>query len=135
MASSRGHNVILCPQQGLYFDKGYTSDDFEPRQWGNFSVKDTFSVDLGMKELPEIQRKLILGAQCNIWTELLRTGRDIEYMMFPRSFALADSMWLGENKNWERCLARRESVAKLCWKMDIVCSPARWEDQKAGGMQ
>ena len=135
VASKRGHNVILCPQQGLYFDKGYTADEFEPCQWGHFSVRDTFEVDLGMAELPEEQRKLILGAQCNIWTELLRTGREIEYMMFPRSFALSDSMWLGDNKNWERCLARRDSIAQLCWKMDINCSSARWEDQTAGGMQ
>lgn len=134
VASSRGHNVILCPQQGLYFDKGYTADSYEPQQWGHFSVKDTFSVDLGMKDLPQEQRKLILGAQCNIWTELLHNGREIEYMMFPRSFALADSMYLGDRKNWERCLARRDSIARLCWKMNIVCSPVRWEDSQAGGM-
>ena len=135
VASKRGHNVILCPQQGLYFDKGYTSDDYEPAQWGHFSVKETFSVDLGMKELSEKQRALILGAQCNIWTELITSGRDVEYMIFPRAFALSDSMWLGENKNWEKCLARRNNIGELCWKMDILCSPVRWEDEKQGGMQ
>ena len=135
VASKRGHNIILCPQQGLYFDKGYTSDAFEPRQWGNFSVKETFSVDIGMNELPEKQRALIMGGQCNIWTELLHNGREVEYMIFPRAFALSDSLWLGENKNWEKCLSRRNNIGDLCWKMDICCSPARWEDEKAGGMQ
>ena len=135
VASKRGHNIILCPQQGLYFDKGYTSDAFEPRQWGNFSVKETFSVDIGMNELPEKQRALIMGGQCNIWTELLHNGREVEYMIFPRAFALSDSLWLGENKNWEKCLSRRNNIGELCWKMDICCSPARWEDEKAGGMQ
>ena len=48
-ASSRGHNVILCPYQGLYFDKGYTDDPYEPEQWGVYSVRDTFDVDISMR--------------------------------------------------------------------------------------
>ena len=134
-ATALGHNVILCPQQGLYFDKGYTDDDFEPRQWGSYSVKDTFDVDLFMSELPPEKQKLVLGAQCNIWTERMRSGREIEYMMFPRAFALADNMCLGNDKNWEKILARREAIRDLCWKLNIVCSPASWESKPLGKMK
>lgn len=128
IASSRGHNVILCPEQGCYMDKGYTDDSFEPKQWGTYSVKDTFNVDVSMKELPQKQRNLILGAQCNIFCEQMHNGREVEYMMFPRVFALADNLWLGEeNKNWEKFKKRRTAIRDLCWNLDIVCSPARWE--------
>ena len=127
-ASSRGHNVILCPYQGLYFDKGYTTDPFEPEQWGVYSVRDTFEVDISIKELPKKQRDLILGGQCNVWTEQMHNGREIEYMMFPRAFALADSLWLGENTCWEKMKVRRDAVRELCWNKNIVCSPARWEE-------
>lgn len=126
-ASSRGHNVILCPSQGLYFDKGYTDDPYEPAQWGVYSVRDTFDVDISMRSLPREQRDLILGGQCNIWAEQMHNGREMEYMMFPRAFALADSLWHGENKNWEKMLERRDAIRELCWNMNIVCSPARWE--------
>ncbi|MBR2281198.1 MAG: family 20 glycosylhydrolase [Spirochaetales bacterium] len=128
-ASSRGHNVVLCPQQGMYLDKGYTSDSFEPSQWGVFTVKDSFDIDLGMQELPEDQRKLILGAQCNVWTERMASGRAVEYMMFPRVFAIADNMWNGQSKSWERLCRRREAMKDLCWKLNLVCSPAAWEER------
>lgn len=127
IASSRGHNVILCPQQGCYLDKGYTDDSFELKQWGSYSCHDTFNIDIGMKELPEEQRKLILGAQCNLWTEQIHTGREAEYMMFPRVFVMADNLWLGDNKNWEKVLARKKAMSDLCYNLDLVCSPARWE--------
>ena len=127
VASARGHHVVLCPQSGLYFDRGYTGDSFEPKQWGSFTVRDTFDVDLTMEELPPEQRKLVLGAQCNIWTERISSGRLAEYMMFPRAFVLADSLWLGKNKDWDRVVLRREAMKELCWKMDIVCSPAAWD--------
>ena len=130
-ASSRGHDVILCPEQGLYFDKGYTTDSYEPAQWGSFSVRDTFDVDISMQDdMPADQRAHILGGQCNIWTEQMHNGREVEYMMFPRAFALADSLWLGNAKNWDRMLSRRDAVRELCWKLNIVCSPARWEENE-----
>jgi len=127
-ATLRGHNVILCPQQGCYLDKGYTSDDFEPKQWGVYSVKDTFDVDISMKELENERRALILGGQCNLWAEQIHNGREAEYMMFPRVFAFADSLWLGDNKSWSRTLARKKSISELCYSLDLVCSPARWEE-------
>ena len=85
-----------------------------------------------MSELPPERRELILGAQCNIWTERMRTGREIEYMMFPRAFALSDNMCLGKNKCWEKTLARRQAIRDLCWKLNIVCSPADWESRPEG---
>ena len=92
-----------------------------------YSVRDTFDVDISMRSLPKKQRDLILGGQCNIWAEQMHNGREMEYMMFPRAFALADSLWLGENKNWDKMLERRDAVRELCWNLNIVCSPARWE--------
>lgn len=126
-ASSRGHSVILCPQQGCYLDKGYTNDDFEPKQWGSYTVKDTFDIDLGMKELGTEKRTLILGGQCNLWTEQIRNGREAEYMMFPRVFVFADSLWLGDEKSWDRTKRRKKAMSELCYALDLVCSPARWE--------
>lgn len=130
-ASARGHNVILCPQQGCYLDKGYTKDDFEPKQWGTYTVKDTFDIDLSMKELGPEKSSLILGAQCNLWAEQIRSGRAAEYMMFPRVFVFADSLWLGKKKAWNRTIMRKKAMSELCYALDLVCSPARWEENQA----
>ena len=88
-----------------------------------------------MKELPAERRALILGAQCNIWTERMRSGREVEYMMFPRAFALADNLCLGDSKSWSKALARREAIRDICWKLNIVCSPAAWETSSKGDME
>ena len=126
-ATAKGHNVILCPQQGCYLDKGYTKDDFEPSQWGSYTVKDTFDLDIGMAELGE-RSSLILGGQCNLWTEQIRNGREAEYMMFPRVFVFSDSLWLGGRKSWGRTSKRKKAMSQLCYNLDLVCSPARWEE-------
>ncbi len=133
-ASSRGHDVVLCPQQGMYMDKGYTPDCFEPRQWGVYSLKDSFSIDIGMQELPKEQRDLILGAQCNVWTERMANGRSVEYMLFPRVLVLADNLWLGPGRDWKKVCARRDAMRELCWKLNIVCSPSPWEFAASGDM-
>lgn len=127
IASSRGHNVILCPEHGCYFDKGYTHDSYEPKQWGVDSAHDTFNIDVYMKELPKKQRDLILGAQCNVFVEQMHNGREVEYMMFPRAFVLADNLWLGKNKSWTRVIKRKKAMTDLCYNLNIVSSPAKWE--------
>lgn len=127
-ATLRGHNVILCPEKRCYLDKGYTSDDFEPKQWGVYTVKEMFDLDISMRELGAERSSLILGAQCNLFAEQIHNGREAEYMMFPRVFAFADSLWLGDNKNWNRTKSRKKAISELCYNLDLVCSPARWEE-------
>jgi hexosaminidase len=36
-----------------------------------------------------------MGAQFQVWTEYIRDGRSLEYMIFPRACALADVAWSG----------------------------------------
>ncbi len=80
-----------------------------------------------MKELGTEKRTLILGGQCNLWTEQIHNGREAEYMMFPRVFVFADSLWLGDEKSWDRTKRRKKAMSELCYALDLVCSPARWE--------
>jgi hexosaminidase len=35
----------------------------------------------------------ILGAQANVWTEYIADTRQVEYMLFPRLFALSEMVW------------------------------------------
>ncbi|HON14654.1 MAG TPA: family 20 glycosylhydrolase, partial [Treponema sp.] len=39
-----------------------------------------------------------LGIQANVWTEYIRDGRRLEYMLFPRLLALAETAWNGRNR-------------------------------------
>lgn len=128
-ATSRGHNVILCPENGgCYFDR-YPSVD--PWELGNLSLsipKDSYDLDISMKELEEDRRNLILGAQCCIWGEKIHSGREMEFMLFPRAYILAENLWLGEErKDWDKIKDRKDILALLSYKMDLLCNPGKWE--------
>ena len=127
-ATSRGHNVILCPENGgCYFDR-YPSVD--PWELGNLSLsipKDSYDLDISMKELEEDRRNLILGAQCCIWGEKIHSGREMEFMLFPRAYILAENLWLGEErKDWDKIKDRKDILALLSYKMALLCNPGKW---------
>lgn len=129
-ATGRGHNVILCPEAGggCYFDRYYTSDDWEPGNLSLSPLKNVFDLDFSMEELPEECRALIMGGQGNMWTELLTSGRAIEYMYFPRALALAENLWLGKNRDWKSFEKRRMALYKVLIGLDMTFSSARWVD-------
>ncbi len=127
-ATGRGHEVILCPEtNGCYLDRYPSTDDWEK---GNLSIgrpKDIYDLDISMKELPGEERKLVLGAECTLWCEKIDSGREAEMMIFPRAFILAENLWLGERKNWEEIKSKRRALHDLCFHLDLVCSPLRWD--------
>ena len=47
------------------------------------------------------QKKHVLGAQGNVWTEYMKNPRKVEYMIFPRLSALSEVLWTpAAAKNW-----------------------------------
>jgi hexosaminidase len=60
--------------------------------------------------LPEgIDKKLILGGQANLWSERLNTFRHAQYMLWPRGFAISESVWSQPGlKNWDSFVSRTE---------------------------
>jgi hexosaminidase len=43
--------------------------------------------------LNDQQKKHVLGAQGNVWTEYMKNPRKVEYMIFPRLSALSEVLW------------------------------------------
>ena len=80
-----------------------------------------------MKELGENERRLSLGAQCCVWGEKLHSGREMEYMLFPRVFILGENLWLGDRKNWEKMKDRRKVLSDITWKLNLVSCPGSWD--------
>jgi len=102
-AADLGHQVIMSPNtDGCYLDHKHLDDPEEPGQVyaGIASVEKTYS----MKAVtPEIKNaRLILGGQCNLWSEYIYAGKIAEYMIFPRLCAIAEALWTQEEgKNFE----------------------------------
>lgn len=104
-AAKQHHSVIMTPGTHCYFDK-YQVDkqDYakEPLAIGGFiSVEKVYSYDPTPDALTAEEKKYILGAQGNVWTEYMDTTNYVEYMVLPRMSALSEVVWTPkENKNW-----------------------------------
>ncbi|HET9278507.1 MAG TPA: family 20 glycosylhydrolase, partial [Flavitalea sp.] len=61
--------------------------------------------------VPEgVDPKYIKGGQGNIWTEQIYNTRHLQYMVWPRGFAVAESVWSPkEKKNWNDFTKRVEA--------------------------
>lgn len=94
-ASRQGHDVIMTPYSHLYFDYYQSQDQAnEPFAIGGFLPLDTvYSYEPVPPQLRAADAAQIIGAQANVWTEYMKTGEHIEYMLFPRMFALSEITW------------------------------------------
>ncbi|MEP7324850.1 MAG: beta-N-acetylhexosaminidase [Gemmatimonadota bacterium] len=108
-AARAGHDVVMAPTSNTYFDY-YQSRDLlnEPLAIGGFLPLDSaYAFDPMPADLEPRFRKHILGAQGQLWSEYLKTPKEVEYMAYPRTSALAEVVWSPpERKNYQDFLAR-----------------------------
>lgn len=128
IATQRGHEVILCPEtNGCYFDRYPTNDSWEKGNLSKGFPSSLFALDICMEEeLGKERSSLILGAQCNLWCEKIDSGREAEFMYFPRAFILAENLWLGKNKDWDTLVEKKKALSDLCYNLNILSNPAPW---------
>lgn len=101
-AAKMKHEVVMTPDNPLYFDHYQAGPEGEPLAFGGFNtLKKVYNYEPIPKELNAEQAKYVLGAQANIWTEQITTKEHLEYMLLPRMLALAEVVWSpAQTKNW-----------------------------------
>jgi hexosaminidase len=96
-AALRGHYVVMMPMQYLYFDWLSSENPSEPVAVHPAPFVTTwekvYSYNVIPSELNSLQRKQILGAQAQLWTEYIATRDRMDYMAFPRLSAFAEVVW------------------------------------------
>jgi len=66
----------------------------------------------------------VLGAQGQLWTEYLKTPKQVEYMAFPRLTALAEVTWTQrEGKDYQEFLERLSAHLKRLSVLDVNYRP------------
>ena len=135
-AAQKGHDVIMTPQNYMYFNY-YQSDDIanEPLSNGGYlPVEFVYNFQPLPKELTPEQQKHIIGVQANIWTEYIAHFWHVQYMALPRMEALTEIQW---NNPQERDF---EAFVERCRKMkqfydlyhytyaDHIFNPQAWAD-------
>jgi hexosaminidase len=100
-AAKQDHDVIMTPGSHVYLDHAQSKKEDSLTIGGYTSVQKVYSYEPVPLVLNEQQKKRVLGAQGNVWTEYMANTRKVEYMIFPRLSALSEVMWTpAAAKNW-----------------------------------
>ena len=119
-AAQMGHDVIMTPTTYAYFDYYQTQNtEEEPFGIGGYvPLELVYSFEPAPEILTPEQRKHILGAQANLWTEYIKTPDHVEYMLLPRMAAMSEVQWLQPGKkDYQQFLSRLPRLIALYDKL------------------
>ncbi|MFN5422933.1 MAG: beta-N-acetylhexosaminidase, partial [bacterium] len=116
-AAKEKHHVVMSPTDYAYLDLYQGDPAIEPPTYSMLRFKTVYNFE----PLPDgVDANYILGGQGNLWTESVPTFRQVEYMLWPRSFALSEVLWSEKSKrNWNQFVGRTEAHLKRLSKSDI----------------
>ena len=100
-AAKAGRDVVMSPRTPCYLDYRQAATG-EPKAIGEVinSLEHVYAFDPIPAELNADQAKHILGLQGNVWTEYMPDMRHVEYMIWPRAAAIAETGW--SPAEWKR---------------------------------
>ncbi len=116
-AARRGNDVIMTPMEYCYFNFYQANADFQPPAMPNslVTLHKVYSFDPVAGLHSAEQRRHVLGAQCNLWTEYINTPEMAEYMLLPRLCAMSEVLWSPQAvRQWE---SFRSRVARHCVRL------------------
>jgi hexosaminidase len=88
------HEAIMTPSEFCYFDYNQGDARREPPNIGGYiPLEKAYAYEPIPAALAPQDRKFILGAQANLWTEYVSNPEYAEYMLFPRLLAFAEAVW------------------------------------------
>jgi hexosaminidase len=121
-AARMGHDVVMVPTSYLYFDYYQADPPTQPFAIGGYvPIKRVYSFNPApVDSLTAAESKHILGLQANTWTEYMPNEAHVEYMVFPRMLALAETGWTPQEKrNWDDFKIRMNAQIPLLKQMGI----------------
>ncbi len=122
-AAQQNHDVIMAPNNYIYFDHYQAKPEQEPIGFPGYNpLERVYSYDPVPQSLTAEQKKHILGAEACVWTEYMATPAKVEYMILPRLLAFSEITWTPlDRKNYQNFQEERLPVhlAKLD-KTDVI---------------
>ena len=124
-ASNEKHEVVMTPTDYAYFDYMQADEATEPKIYSSLRLNKVYQFN----PVPaEANADYILGGQANLWTENIYNFRQVEYMTWPRGFAMSESLWSPiEHKNWNNFINKTEEHFKRFDFAEIKYSPAIYD--------
>lgn len=106
-AVKKGMKLILSPSTKVYLDMKYNESTPLGLFWAGYTdIKKSYNWD-PETEIPGVINNNILGIEAPLWSETLKTIKDIEYMTFPRLAGAAEIAWSQKRlRQWENYRGR-----------------------------
>lgn len=146
-AANAGHDVVLSPGPVLYFDNLQSARGDEPHGRLRIqSLADVYAYDPLPAKIAPDRTNHVLGAQANLWSEYIKSSRQVDHALFPRLDALAEIAWSPRAKrDWSGFLRRldpqmaryeRQSVAAAdsAFAVDMAPEQSASDALRTGGM-
>jgi hexosaminidase len=114
-AARRGHDVVMCPAQHVYFDMAHSAD---PDDWGaTWAATIPLEATINWRPVPSGAEDIahrIIGVQGCFWSEFTTEDAQMEPMLAPRLLGLANKAWdCGDSLNGPALRALAQSYAPL----------------------
>lgn len=130
-AAERGNDVVMTPMKLCYLNFYQTeSREGEGLQIGGhipFEMIYDWNVYEGMSDSA---RPHIIGVQCNMWTEYLKTMDDVEVMLLPRLGAFSEVQWSHDRRDANTIRPKMESMRKFYEACGWRCAPYYFDGRK-----
>ncbi len=107
-AASQGHDVVMAPENSLYFDH-YQSDlpDEGPGQPPTVTLRQAYDTAVIPNGATAAEAVHVIGVQGNLWTELMPSFAVLQHALFPRAAALSELGWSQEKaRDWNGFVER-----------------------------
>ena len=95
-AAAQGHDVVLTPEDSLYFDH-YQSDlpGEGPGAAPAATLRQAYDTALVPRGATAAEARHVIGVQGALWTELMPSFAHVQHALFPRIAALSELGWSG----------------------------------------
>jgi len=139
-AVAAGLPTVMAPLSHTYLD--FYPSDLDSEQYaigGLTTVEEVYAFD-PLDQIPTEQRPLVLGTQCQLWTEYMPTTRRVQYMLFPRACAHAEVAWSSPaDRSWEefapRLAGHLERLEALGVNYRPLAGPLPWQQGGTGPLR
>jgi hexosaminidase len=92
-AARQKHNVIMTPGNWVYLNYSQTRNEDSVTIGGYLPLEKVYAYEPVPAALTADEKKYVLGAQGELWTEYIGNEKIAEYMLFPRMTALSEVLW------------------------------------------
>lgn len=102
-AAKSGHHAIMSPGGYCYLDSYQDAPATQPEAIGGYlPLERVYSYNPVPDSLASQIEPWVLGVQGNLWCEYIPTAQQAEYMLYPRTVAIAEIGWTPqERRSWD----------------------------------